>query len=104
MIEVFNSRVTLQRLDQEAAELAARYKVPGIACSDSHSSFEIAMSFNALPAFETADELRAALPLNEWHGSRSTVFIHPHHPLGGVEQHGPQVDGPGDRRGAGPGT
>ncbi|HET9539616.1 MAG TPA: PHP domain-containing protein [Candidatus Limnocylindria bacterium] len=76
MIEVFNSRVTLQRHNQEAAELAARYKVPGIACSDSHSSFEIAMSFNALPAFESAEELKAALPLNDWHGSRSTVFIH----------------------------
>ncbi|HEX5579039.1 MAG TPA: PHP domain-containing protein [Candidatus Limnocylindria bacterium] len=76
MIEVFNSRVTFQRHNQEAAELAARYKVPGIAASDSHSSFEVAMSFNALPEFETADELRQALPLNEWHGSRSTVFIH----------------------------
>jgi hypothetical protein len=76
MIEVFNSRVTLQRHNLEAAELAARYKVPGIACSDSHSSFEIAMSFNALPVFETADELRRALPMNEWQGSRSTVFIH----------------------------
>ena len=76
MIEVFNSRVTLQRHNLEAAELAARYKVPGIACSDSHSSFEIAMSFNALPVFETADELRTALPMNEWQGSRSTVFIH----------------------------
>jgi hypothetical protein len=76
MIEVFNSRVTLQRHNLEAAELAARYKVPGIACSDSHSSFEIAMSFNALPIFETADELRRALPMNEWQGSRSTVFIH----------------------------
>jgi predicted metal-dependent phosphoesterase TrpH len=76
MIEVFNSRVTLQRHNLEAAELAARYGVPGIACSDSHSSFEIAMSFNALPVFGSADELRAALPMNEWHGSRSTVFIH----------------------------
>jgi hypothetical protein len=76
MIEVFNSRVTLQRHNLAAAELAARYKVPGIACSDSHSSFEIAMSFNALPAFASADELRAALPENEWHGSRSTVLIH----------------------------
>ena len=76
MIEVFNSRVTLQRHNLEAAELAARYKVPGIACSDSHSSFEIAMSFNALPVFETADQLRRALPMNEWQGSRSTVFIH----------------------------
>ena len=39
-------------------------------------SFEVAMSFNALPAFATADELRAALAENEWHGSRSTVLIH----------------------------
>jgi hypothetical protein len=76
MMEVFNSRVTFQRHNLQAAELAARYGVPGIACSDSHSAFEIAMSFNALPAFATADELRAALPENEWHGSRSTVLIH----------------------------
>jgi predicted metal-dependent phosphoesterase TrpH len=76
MIEIFNSRVTLHRHNLRAAELAARYQVPGIACSDSHSSFEIAMSFNALPAFASAQELRAALPENEWHGSRSTVLIH----------------------------
>ena len=76
MMEVFTSRVTLQRHNLAAAELAARYDVPGIACSDSHSAFEIAMSFNALPAFSTADELRVALPENEWHGSRSTVLIH----------------------------
>lgn len=76
MIEVFNSRVTFQRHNLEAAELAARYRIPGIACSDSHSSFEIAMSFNALPAFSSAEELRAGLPENEWHGSRSTVLIH----------------------------
>lgn len=76
MVEVFNSRVTFGRHNLEAAEFAARHRIPGIAASDSHSSFEIAMSFNALPAFATADELRAGLPANEWHGSRSTVLIH----------------------------
>jgi len=76
LMEVFNSRVTLQRHNHEAAEFAARYEIPGIAASDSHSSFEIAMSFNAMPAFETVDELVAALAVNEWHGSRSTVLIH----------------------------
>ena len=34
------------------------------------------MSFNALPAFTTADELREGLSENEWHGTRSTVLIH----------------------------
>lgn len=76
MIEIFNCRVTLQRHNQEAAEFAARYDIPGIAASDSHSSFEVAMAFNAMPAFETADELRARLADNEWHASRSTVLIH----------------------------
>jgi predicted metal-dependent phosphoesterase TrpH len=75
-IEVFNCRVTLQRHNLEAAEFARRYGIPGIAASDSHSSFEIAMAFNALPAFETAAELKAGLPDNEWHASRSSVFIH----------------------------
>jgi len=76
MMEVFNSRVTFQRHNLEAAELAVHYGIPGIACSDSHSSFEVAMSFNALPAFASADELLGAIGENEWHGSRSTVLIH----------------------------
>lgn len=76
MIEVFNSRVTFSRHNEQAAEFAARHRIPGIACSDSHSAFEVAMSFNALPAFTTADELREGLAENEWHGSRSTVLIH----------------------------
>ena len=76
LIEVFNSRVTFHRHNQEAAEFAARFEIPGIAASDSHSSFEIAMSFNAMPAFDNVDELAAALAVNEWHGSRSTVLIH----------------------------
>ncbi len=75
-IEIFNCRVTFQRHNVAAAEFAARYEIPGIAASDSHSSFEVAMAFNALPAFETAEELKAALPENEWHASRSSVFIH----------------------------
>jgi len=75
-IEVFNSRVTLARHNEQAGDLAARYGIPGIACSDAHSGLEVAMSFNALPAFETADELRAALRENEWHGTRSTKLIH----------------------------
>jgi hypothetical protein len=75
-IEVFNSRVTFGRHNQAAADVAARYGIPGIACSDAHSGLEVAMSFNALPAFDTADELKAALPENEWHGSRSTKLIH----------------------------
>jgi predicted metal-dependent phosphoesterase TrpH len=76
MVEVFNSRVTFQRHNQEAAEFAARHRLPGIACSDSHSSFEVAMSFNALPEFDGPDELRTSLRENEWHGTRSTFLIH----------------------------
>jgi predicted metal-dependent phosphoesterase TrpH len=76
MVEVFNCRVTVQRHNQEAAEFAHRYGIPGIAASDSHSSFEVAMAFNALPVFDTAEELKAGLPENDWHASRSSVFIH----------------------------
>ncbi|MGH2445703.1 MAG: PHP domain-containing protein [Candidatus Limnocylindria bacterium] len=75
-IEVFNCRVTFQRHNDEAAEFAARHQIPGIAASDSHSSFEVAMAFNALPAFDTADELKAGLAENDWHASRSSVLIH----------------------------
>lgn len=75
-IEVFNCRVTFQRHNEEAAAFAKRYGIPGIAASDSHSSFEVAMAFNALPGFETAEQLKAGLAENEWHASRSSVLIH----------------------------
>jgi predicted metal-dependent phosphoesterase TrpH len=75
-IEVFNCRVTFQRHNLEAAEFANRYGIPGIAASDSHSSFEVAMAFNAMPAFDNAEELKASLTDNDWHASRSSVFIH----------------------------
>ena len=76
MVEVFNCRITLQRHNEEAAEFAARYGIPGIAASDSHSSFEVAMACNVMPAFDTADELKAVLGQNEWHASRSSVLVH----------------------------
>ena len=76
VMEVFNSRVTFQRHNLRAAEFAARYGLPGIACSDSHASYEIAMSTNVLPLFDSADELRALLPQNQWHASRSTILVH----------------------------
>ena len=34
------------------------------------------MSFNALPVFESAAELRTSLGRNEWHGSRTTKLVH----------------------------
>jgi len=75
-IETFNSRITIPRHNEEAGQFAARYGIPGIACSDSHSAFEVAMCFNSLPWFDSAEELRAGLPENDWHGSRSTTLIH----------------------------
>ncbi|MEP7081852.1 MAG: PHP domain-containing protein [Chloroflexota bacterium] len=75
-VEAFNSRITIQSHNALAAEFAAQYGIPGIACSDSHSAFEIAMCFNSLPPFESAGQLKAGLPQNEWHGSRSSTLIH----------------------------
>jgi len=75
-VEVFNSRITIQGHNVEAAEFAARYGIPGIACSDSHSAFEVAMCFNALPWFDSAEGLKSGLPENDWHGSRSSTLIH----------------------------
>ena len=75
-MEVFNSRVTLPRHNQQAADFAAGHGIPGIACSDSHTALEVAMSFNAMPAFASAAELATVLPDNEWHGSRTTKLVH----------------------------
>ena len=68
--------MTFARHDEQAAELAVRYGIPPIACSDTHTGMEVAMAFNALPAFSNAKELRAALQESEWHGTRSTKLIH----------------------------
>lgn len=76
MIEVFNSRVTLGRHNELSAEFATRHGIPAIACSDSHTAMEVAMSFNALPVFDTAAELKVSLARNEWHGSRTTKLVH----------------------------
>jgi predicted metal-dependent phosphoesterase TrpH len=76
MVEIFNCRVTFQRHNVEAAEFAARYEIPGIAASDTHSAMEVAMAFNAMPPFETAEELKRSLADNEWHASRSSILIH----------------------------
>jgi predicted metal-dependent phosphoesterase TrpH len=76
VIEAFNARITIQSHNVQAAEFARQYGIPGIACSDSHSSFEIAMCFNALPPFESPEQLKAGLAQNEWHGSRSSSLIH----------------------------
>ncbi len=76
MVEVFNSRVTFQRHNQEAAEFAARFGLRGIAASDTHSGMEVGMASNILRPFTTAEELRASLADATWHASRSTVFIH----------------------------
>lgn len=75
-VEVFNCRVTLGRHNVAAAEFAARHGIPGIAASDTHSAYEIAMASNVLPPFSSAAELKALLPGNAWHASRSTVLIH----------------------------
>jgi predicted metal-dependent phosphoesterase TrpH len=76
MIEVFNSRVTLGRHNELSAEFAIRHGIPAIACSDSHTAMEVAMSFNALPMFDSATTLRSSLARNEWHGSRTTKLVH----------------------------
>lgn len=75
-LEVFNSRVTFARHNLQAAEFAARHRIPGIAASDTHTAMEVGMSSNRMPAFGTAAELRAALTHNTWHGSRSSKLIH----------------------------
>ncbi len=76
VLEVFNSRVTFARHNQRAAEFAAQHGITGIAASDTHTAMEVGMSSNRMPAFSTAAELRAALPHNEWHGTRSSILIH----------------------------
>ena len=86
MIEVFNSRVTLQRHNHEAAEFAARYELPGIACSDSHSALRDRHELQRAAGLR--DGRRAAqAPLPDERVAWQPLHgLHPpHHPLGGLE-------------------
>lgn len=60
LLEVFNSRTTLDSHNQKALEFAQKYKLPQTANSDSHSPQEIGMSYTEVNA-ETLEQAKREL-------------------------------------------
>jgi predicted metal-dependent phosphoesterase TrpH len=85
-IEVFNARL-IGSGNHRAAELAARRSLPGVAVSDAHTVFEVAVSYIALDGpLESADDLRAALPGARLVMSRGSYYARAVTPLAKVVQ------------------
>jgi predicted metal-dependent phosphoesterase TrpH len=62
VIEVFNAKLEDQQWNQQAAQLADRYGLPGAAGSDAHDPDGIGAAYLDMPAFDGPASFLAALP------------------------------------------
>jgi predicted metal-dependent phosphoesterase TrpH len=63
IIEVFNAKIRDQALNGQAAELAARWGLPGGAGSDAHDPAGVGAAYLEMPDFDGPASFLAALPL-----------------------------------------
>ena len=75
-IETNNARVLRLSMNEEAAAFAAQYHLPGTAGSDAHHPYEVGRLTLDLPAFSTADELRAVISQGKVVGKISPSWVH----------------------------
>ncbi len=75
-LEVFNARCLSRGLNQRAREYALMHNMPILAGSDAHSLVELGLAFMELPAFNSAEELRAALPCARINGRLLSPLEH----------------------------
>jgi predicted metal-dependent phosphoesterase TrpH len=61
VVEVFNAKIEDQQLNRQAAELAARYDLPGGAGSDAHDPDGIGAAYLEMPDFDGSADFLAAL-------------------------------------------
>jgi predicted metal-dependent phosphoesterase TrpH len=86
-IETHNARIALGKGNQLAAEFAHEHRLPGIAVSDAHSSFEVGVAYTVLDGdLSTADGLRAALATAEIVTGRASMYVRLLTPLAKVVQ------------------
>lgn len=65
VVEVFNAKIADQELNRQAAELAARYELPGVAGSDAHDPDGIGAAYLTMPDFDGPAEFLSALAAAE---------------------------------------
>ena len=75
-LETFNARCLHPRLNQQAAALAGEKHLLRTAGSDAHSLVELGLTVIRLPAFDSAEELRAALREGEINGRMLSPLDH----------------------------
>ena len=76
IVEVMNARITLGRDNDEAARLAEKHGLVGVAVSDAHSPWEIGRAYVETPSFEGPQELLEALRWGALVGRPSTPLVH----------------------------
>lgn len=75
-VEIFNARCAGALPNRLAAEFAQDVHLPGTAGSDGHAAFELGRGAVILPAFDSADGLRAALAAGRVEGVLSPYWVH----------------------------
>jgi predicted metal-dependent phosphoesterase TrpH len=75
-IETHNARIAVGKGNQLAAEFAHEHRLPGIAVSDAHSSFEVGVAYTVLDGDpSTAAGLVAALATAQLVTGRASVYV-----------------------------
>jgi predicted metal-dependent phosphoesterase TrpH len=76
IVEVMNARITVGRDNEEAARLAEKHGLIGVAVSDAHSPWEIGRAYVEAASFEGPQELLEALRRGTLVGRPSTPLVH----------------------------
>lgn len=76
LIEVFNSRTSLQRDNERARRLAEELGLPMAAGSDAHSPWELGTTYVEMPDFEGPQEFLEALRQGRVVGRQANPLVH----------------------------
>ena len=75
-LEVFNSRTINGAFNNKAAQFARQHGFQTLVGSDAHSLIELGRATATMPDFNSAAELREALPQAVFQAKRSSALIH----------------------------
>jgi predicted metal-dependent phosphoesterase TrpH len=86
-VEIYNARVIGASANERAAIFAKEHSLPGLCASDSHTVFEVGVSYNAVRGDpSTAAGLLAALATADIHPYRASYYVRAWTPLAKVVQ------------------
>jgi predicted metal-dependent phosphoesterase TrpH len=86
-IEIYNARVIGASANERAALFAKEHALPGLCASDSHTVFEVGVSYNIVRGDpSTAAGLMAALPTADIHPHRASYYVRAWTPMAKLVQ------------------